>query len=113
MSDYSLEYVTALLMNLSLRKSGKDMCEKLAPNFNIVKVLSDMMEHENEDISTVITSKNNNFYIVFDESRHVTSAMSSPFTEAMGAIVMLTSDTMLKWLIVLNLMALLYQMPWK
>mgnify|MGYP001177545162 FL=1 len=72
-----------------------------------VTLIRDMMEHENEDISTVITSKNSNFYIVFDESRHVTSAMSSPFTEAMGAIVMLTSDTLLKWLIVLNLMALL------
>jgi hypothetical protein len=72
-----------------------------------VTLIRDMMEHENDDISTVITSENSNFYIVFDESRHVTSAMSSPFTEAMGAIVMLTSDTMLKWLIVLNLMALL------
>ena len=72
-----------------------------------VTLIRDMMEHENEEISTVITSKNSNFYVVFDESRHVTSAMSSPFTEAMGAIVMLTSDTLLKWLIVLNLMALL------
>ncbi|MBJ63777.1 MAG: hypothetical protein CMB55_03140 [Euryarchaeota archaeon] len=72
-----------------------------------VTLIRDMMEHENDDISTVITSKNDNFYIVFDESRHVTSVMSSPFTEAMGAIVMLTSDTLLKWLIVLNLMALL------
>ena len=70
-------------------------------------LIRDMMEHENDDISTVITSKNDNFYIVFDESRHVTSAMSSPFAEAMGAIVMLTSDTLLKWLIVLNLVALL------
>ncbi len=72
-----------------------------------VTLIRDMMEHENDEISTVITSENSNFYIVFDESRHVTSAMSSPFTEAMGAIVMLTSDTLLKWLIVLNLMALL------
>ena len=55
----------------------------------------------------VITSENSNFYIVFDESRHVTSAVSSPFTEAIGAIVMLTSDTLLKWLIILNLVALL------
>ena len=69
--------------------------------------IRDMMEHENDDISTVITSKNDNFYIVFDESRHVTSALSAPFAEAMGAIVMLTSDTLLKWLIVLNLVALL------
>ena len=72
-----------------------------------VTLIRDMMEHENDDISLTVTRDNSNFYIVFDESRHVTSAMSSPFTEAMGAIVMLTSDTLLKWLIVLNLMALL------
>ena len=52
LSDYSLEYVTALLMNLSLRTSGKDMCERLAPDYNIVKVLSDMMEHENLQVRT-------------------------------------------------------------
>jgi hypothetical protein len=72
-----------------------------------VALIRDMMEHENDEISLTVKRDNSNFYIVFDESRHVTSAMSSPFTEAMGAIVMLTSDTLLKWLIVLNLMALL------
>ena len=70
-------------------------------------LIRDMMETDNNEISTTVTRYNENFYIVFDESRHVTSAASSPFTEAMGVIVMLTSDTMLKWLIVLNLMALL------
>jgi len=29
LSDYSMEYATALLMNLSLRNRGKDECEKL------------------------------------------------------------------------------------
>ncbi|MDP6869157.1 MAG: hypothetical protein QGI21_00075 [Candidatus Poseidoniaceae archaeon] len=70
-------------------------------------LMRDMMETDNPEISTTVTRDNENFYVVFDESRHVTSSLSSPFTEAMGAIVMLTSDTMLKWLIVLNLMALL------
>lgn len=27
LSDYSIEYATALLMNLSLRETGKDKCE--------------------------------------------------------------------------------------
>ena len=72
-----------------------------------VALVRDMMETDNPEISNTITRHNENFYVVFDESRHVTSAVSSPFTEAMGAIVMLTSDTLLKWLIVLNLMALL------
>lgn len=28
LSDYSIEYATALLMNLSLRSAGKDKCEE-------------------------------------------------------------------------------------
>lgn len=52
LSDYSMEYATALLMNLSLRNRGKDECEKLAPQINILKVLSDMMEHDNLQVRT-------------------------------------------------------------
>jgi len=36
-------------MNLSLRTKGKDKCEEQA---NILKVLSDMMEHENLQVRT-------------------------------------------------------------
>lgn len=36
-------------MNLSLRTRGKDKCEEQA---NILKVLSDMMEHENLQVRT-------------------------------------------------------------
>ena len=71
-------------------------------------LLRDMMEFDNDELAaSTVTRYNDQFYIVFDESRHVTSAVSAPFTEAKGAIVMLTSDTLLKWLIILNLMALL------
>ena len=70
-------------------------------------LMIDMMELDNEDISTRVTSFPDNFFIVFDESRHVASPLSAPFTEAMGAIVLLTSDVVLKWLIILNLFALL------
>lgn len=47
-----MEYATALLMNLSLRNRGKDECEKLTQSVNILKVLSDMMEHENLQVRT-------------------------------------------------------------
>lgn len=47
-----MEYATALLMNLSLRSRGKDECEKLMTQVNILKVLSDMMEHENLQVRT-------------------------------------------------------------
>lgn len=70
-------------------------------------LMYDMMEFDNQELSTTITRSPSEFYIVFDESRHVSSALTSPFTEAMGAIVLLTSDVVLKWLIILNLFALL------
>lgn len=34
LSDYSIEYATALLMNLSLRAAGKDKCED--PNIELL-----------------------------------------------------------------------------
>ena len=66
-----------------------------------------MMEFDNEEITTKVTRDPSEFNLVFDESRHVSSALSSPFTEAIGAVVLLTSDNVLKWLIILNLFALL------
>ena len=66
-----------------------------------------MSEQDNDGLSSLIKLHPERFYLVFDESRHVTSTLTSPFTEAMGAIVLLTSDAWLKWLIVLNLLALL------
>lgn len=53
LSDYSLEYATALLMNLSLRSQGKSICENLhSKGINLIKVLSDLMEHENLQVRT-------------------------------------------------------------
>lgn len=45
LSDYSIEYATALLMNLSLRAAGKDKCED--PQIELLKVLNELVEHEN------------------------------------------------------------------
>jgi hypothetical protein len=45
LSDYSIEYATALLMNLSLRSSGKDKCED--PEIELLKVLNNLVEHDN------------------------------------------------------------------
>lgn len=52
LSDYTLEYATALLMNLSLRNKGKDSCQRLAPELNIIRELSEMMEHNNVQVRT-------------------------------------------------------------
>lgn len=51
LSDYSLEYATALLMNLSLRPQGKLKCEHTP---DILQTLCQLMEHENPQVRTHI-----------------------------------------------------------
>ena len=51
LSEYSLEYTTALLMNLSLRVQGKNKCEQLPEN-EVLQVLNELIEHENMVVRT-------------------------------------------------------------
>ncbi|NXG81060.1 ARMC9 protein, partial [Baryphthengus martii] len=48
LSDYTLEYSVALLMNLCLRSAGKKTCARIANH--VLKVLSDLLGHENHEI---------------------------------------------------------------
>ncbi|CAJ0966468.1 unnamed protein product [Ranitomeya imitator] len=48
LSDYTVEYSVALLMNLCLRSAGKKMCGESAAL--VLKVLSDLLGHENHEI---------------------------------------------------------------
>ena len=67
------------------------------------------MEFDNQELSATVKYASENFHIVFDESRHVTGVLSAPFTDAMATIVLLTSDSFLKWLIILNILLLSYK----
>ncbi len=49
LTDYSLEYATALLMNLSLRSEGKNKCEQIP---DILPVLNEIIENENLQVRT-------------------------------------------------------------
>ncbi|XP_028443076.1 lisH domain-containing protein ARMC9 isoform X2 [Perca flavescens] len=48
LSDYTLEYSAALLMNLCLRTKGKRKCAETAKH--VLKVLTDLLGHENHEI---------------------------------------------------------------
>nr|XP_033814066.1 lisH domain-containing protein ARMC9 isoform X2 [Geotrypetes seraphini] len=48
LSDYTVEYSVALLMNLCLRSAGKKVCTKDARH--VLKVLADLLGHENHEI---------------------------------------------------------------
>ncbi|NXW43141.1 ARMC9 protein, partial [Nyctiprogne leucopyga] len=52
LSDYTLEYAVALLMNLCLRSAGKEMCARIANH--VLKVLSDLLGHENHEIQPYV-----------------------------------------------------------
>jgi hypothetical protein len=64
LSDYSIEYATALLMNLSLRAAGKDKCED--PEIKLLKVLDDLVEHENLQVRTYV---NGTLYSIFTRKK--------------------------------------------
>jgi hypothetical protein len=49
LSDESAEFATCLLMNLCLRTAGKKQC--LKDSANIIKVLTELMEHEQLQVS--------------------------------------------------------------
>ncbi len=44
-SEFTMEYSTALLMNLSLRELGKEQCNEIKED--LLKVLMDLLYHEN------------------------------------------------------------------
>jgi hypothetical protein len=64
LSDYSIEYATALLMNLSLRAAGKDKCED--PDIQLLNVLNDLVEHENLQVRTYV---NGTLYSIFTRKK--------------------------------------------
>ncbi|NXN98237.1 ARMC9 protein, partial [Rhinopomastus cyanomelas] len=52
LSDYTLEYSVALLMNLCLRSAGKKMCARIAKH--VLEVLSALLGHENHKIQPYV-----------------------------------------------------------
>jgi hypothetical protein len=64
LTDYSIEYATALLMNLSLRDAGKDKCEE--PDIQLLNVLNDLVEHENLQVRTYV---NGTLYSIFTRKK--------------------------------------------
>jgi hypothetical protein len=91
LSEYSLEYTTALLMNLSLRIQGKNKCEEMPKNI-VLQVLSELVEHENMVVRTHV---NGTLYSILTRKSLKMQA------RALGMIEMLTylmdnSDEQLK-----------------
>ncbi len=55
-----MEYLTALLLNLSLRTIGKDKFEEI--RYSVLDLLNNLMTHPNEDMKTYV---NGTLYSIF------------------------------------------------
>jgi|EP00505_MAST-04D_sp_SCG-Rhode-Island_P004604 LisH domain-containing protein ARMC9 len=63
LSEYTIEYATALLMNLSVRTLGKIKCED--PKVGILQVMNDLLESDNHQVRTYV---NGTLYSVLTRS---------------------------------------------
>ena len=63
LSEYTLEYSTALFMNLSMRIQGKIKCEE--PKEEVLSVLIDLIESDNQQVRTFV---NGTLYSLFSRS---------------------------------------------
>jgi len=52
LGEYFYEYATALLMNLSLRSSGKKKCEE--SDVEVLEILADLLEHDNMQVRSFV-----------------------------------------------------------
>ena len=82
LTEYSLEYATALLMNLSLRRVGKNKCEEA--DVEILKVLNELLDHENPQVRTYV---NGTLYSVFTREKLKEEAKELGMKDALGYLI--------------------------
>ncbi len=87
LSDYSIEYATALLMNLSLRAAGKDKCED--PDIQLLNVLNDLVEHENLQVRTYV---NGTLYSIFTRKKLREEAKALGMPEVLQYLMQQSDD---------------------
>ena len=63
LKEYTLEYVTALLMNLALRTEGKRKCEN--PKLEMLKIVKPLLDKDNMQVRTHI---NGTLYSLFTDA---------------------------------------------
>jgi len=88
LSQYSVEYGTALLMNLALRSAGKQKCTD--ESLDILNVLSQLMEHESEQVRTYV---NGTLYSVLVKNSLKARAAEIGLPDSLQALIDHSGDT--------------------
>ncbi len=91
LSDYSLEYLSALVLNLSLRTIGKDKFEEI--KYSVMSFLSDFIQHENLDIRTYV---NGTMYSLFTRSPIKILAMEMGFENKLKDLIEVSDEAFAK-----------------
>lgn len=91
LSSYSLEYLSALILNLSLRTIGKNKFEEI--RFSIMSFLRDYMHHPNQDIRTYV---NGTMYSLFTRSSLRNLALEMGFAEKIETLIEQADDNLAK-----------------
>jgi hypothetical protein len=86
-SFYTMEYATALLMNLSLRTAGKDKIEYSTTD--ILMVLNNLLEHENLQVRTYV---NGTLYSILTRSKLKERALRLGMDEALRYLMAESDD---------------------
>merc|ERR550537_587488 len=87
LSEFSLEFGTALLMNLALRTSGKVACEQTEGR--CLNLLNDLMEHENTQVRTHV---NGTLYSLLSRYQIQQEAHALGLKDAIEASLAVTQD---------------------
>lgn len=90
LSDYSLDYATALLMNLCLRSAGQRSAER--SEVDVLATLMDLAEHESAQVRTYV---NGTLYSVLSRPRMKERALQSG-TDTALSMLMEHSDELFK-----------------
>lgn len=91
LSNYSLEYLCALILNLSLRTIGKDKFEEI--RFSVMSFLRDYMCHSNSDIRTYV---NGTMYSLFTRNSLKNLALETGFEERLQKIIHQSDEALAK-----------------
>ena len=79
LSEYTIEYATALLMNLSVRTLGKIKCED--KSVGILTVMNDLLESDNHQVRTYV---NGTLYSILTRPSLKDQALEMGMDEMMG-----------------------------
>ena len=88
LSQYSVEYGTALLMNLSLRTAGKARCEE--PELDILSVLTPLTESESLQVRTYV---NGTLYSVLVRASLKARAQELGLAQSLDALIEHSDET--------------------